>query len=114
MNKFIKDKIRITIDNIGSRMKKNIFEISEVKYIECGYKESAELPDIDANWKSLKRGDFVEGRDRHYWLSCEIKTPRTEENEDIVLEMITGSMGTWDLEDPQGIALSQRKNSSGL
>ncbi len=114
MNKFIKDKIRITIDNIGSRMKKNICEISEVKYIECGYKESAELPDIDANWKSLKRGDFVEGRDRHYWLSCEIKTPRTEENEDIVLEMITGSMGTWDLENPQGLLYLNGKIVQGF
>lgn len=103
MDKFVKDKVRVTCEKLKTLIEENVFEIPELKYIETDYKKAQEYPVVDDNWKPFVRNQRVSGKDGHFWFYTEIKTPSAEDNKEFVLEVITGSDGEWDAINPQGL-----------
>ena len=114
MDKFIKDKVRITCENLFELSEKVVYEIPEFKYVECGYKKSGEVPIVDKNWEIFKRSDFVLGQDKHFWFYAEFKTPSIKDKERLVLEFHTGQVGNRDMLNPQGILYLNGKIVQGI
>ena len=52
MDRFIKDKIRVTYENLQNLSEKVIYEIPEVKYIPYGYKSAQEIPKENSRFYS--------------------------------------------------------------
>ncbi len=103
MDKFIKDKIRITVDNLKNISENTVLKLSELRYIKSGYKKPQEYPAFDESWKLLNRHERVCGKDDHFWIYAKIKTPQTKPNEQVYLKIITDSNGGWDSDNPQGL-----------
>nr|QGT50950.1 alpha-mannosidase [uncultured Firmicutes bacterium] len=103
MDKFIKDKIKITCENLAELSCKNICEIDDLKYISSGYKTVGEVKTPDETWLPFGREGLVNGRDKHFWFYTKIKTPDVSKNQQLELEVITGHDGEWDVINPQGI-----------
>lgn len=114
MDKFIKDKVRVTCGNLEQMCEEVVYEIPELKYKESGYKKNGEFPNTDEIQKSLKRGERLEGKDSHFWLYVDITTPPAKDNEQIAIELITGKDGDWDGLNPQGLAYLNGKAVQGL
>ena len=103
MDKFIKEKVRVTLENLKKISQRTILDIEKVKYLSCSYKKGGELPGMDDCWKKFGLHDRVGGKDCHYWFYTEIKTPDIQDDEELLLEITVGHDGTWDIKDPQGI-----------
>lgn len=103
MNKFVKDKIRVSCETLWELSEKNVRKIPELRYISSGYKKAEEKAEPDENWQIFKRHDRVHGKDSHFWFYTEIRTPEVEEGQTLVLELITSNEGSWDALNPQGL-----------
>lgn len=114
MNPFIKDKIRITCENLKEISEKVIYEIPELQYVSAGYKLPQEQLLPDENWKTFSRNDRVQGKDGHFWFYTELQTPSVSENKSLALELITGHEGDWDARNPQGLLYLNGKIVQGL
>ena len=68
MDKFLLDKIRMTDYNLAISSGKCLEEIPELPFFESDYKQIGEFPDKSMFNKMLKRGERVDGHDRHYWF----------------------------------------------
>ena len=68
MDKFIKDKIRKTCENILWRnCEKTFLEIESLDYIEAdGYKRPQEIAKPDESWKPFGRDDRIQGNEKHF------------------------------------------------
>lgn len=114
MNPFVKDKIRITCENLKKLSETVIYEIPEMKYIPWGYKKGEERPALDESWKTFGRYDRVEGKDSHFWFYVELKTPAVSDHQSLALELITGKDGNWDATNPQGLLYLNGEIAQGL
>lgn len=114
MDKFLKGKVRTTAEQIKKLSQNTLLEIQELKFIASEYKKDREVPVPDDSWKEFKRNDYVSGRDKHFWFSTHISTPAIGENEELVLEVITGHDGDWDATNPQIIVYLNGELVQGL
>lgn len=114
MNKYIKDKVKITTETLWQLAEKGVEPINEWKYIACEYKKGNSLPEVNDDWKAFSRGDRVQGRDKHFWFYTEIKTPAVPKNHHLFFELATGHEGEWDADNPQGILYLNGKIAQGL
>ena len=114
MDKFIKDKIRITIQNLKELSENVVQKIPELLYIPCEYKKPQEMPVPDSEWKPFKRNDRVCGRDKHFWFYTEFKTSAVKNGQQLILDVITDYEGSWDASNPQGILYLNGKLCHGL
>lgn len=114
MRKFIKEKVGITCDKLAELSQKTIYEIPELKYIQCDYKSGKEIPVPDDSWKTLKRGEYVPGKDCHFWFYTEYTTPSAEKDEQIIFELRTSTKGPWDTQNPQVILYLNDEMTNGL
>lgn len=103
MDRFIKDKIRVTYENLQNLSEKVIYEIPEVKYIPYGYKSAQEIPKVDESWQKFCRNERIYGKDKHFWFYTEIKTPSISGTQQLVFEIVTGHEDEWDATNPQGL-----------
>ena len=103
MDKFIQEKIRVTLDNLSNISEKTVLKVSELRYIESGYKRSQEYPVFDENWKVLKRHERICGKDDHFWFYTKIKTPQINSDRSLYLKITTDIKSGWDLYNPQGL-----------
>ena len=114
MDKFVKDKVRVTIERLEELSTRSIEEIQQLKYIPCGYKSDNQVPKVDAEWNEFGRSDRVSGRDEHFWFYTEINTPVVSDDEQLYLEITTGHEGEWDAENPQGIVYLNGEIAHGV
>ena len=114
MDKFIKDKIRVTCSNLKDMTQKVVYQVPELLYTPCEYKKPQEKPTPDASWMPFKRHDRVCGRDKHFWFYAEVKTPPAKEGTQLILDVITDYEGSWDASNPQGILYLNGKLAHGL
>lgn len=114
MDKFINDKVRVTCDNLKALCDETAIEVPELLYRESGYKKSGEYPTVTADWKRLKRGERLSGKDLHFWLYAEVETPDAADGEELSLELVTGRDGDWDGLNPQGLLYLDGKIVQGL
>lgn len=116
MDKFIKDKIRKTCENIlWKNCEKKVLEIESLDYIEAkGYKASQEIAIPDENWMPFGRYDRIYGKDKHFWFHTNIETPKVADNEAVELEVVTGAEGLWAATNPQGLLYLDGKAVQGL
>ena len=114
MDKFIKDKVRVTCANLEQMCEEVVYEVSSLKYKESGYKKSGEFLVADNTWKTLQRGERLKGKDLHFWLYAHITTPAVNDNEQLAMELITGKDGDWDGLNPQCLVYINGKVVQGL
>lgn len=103
MDAFIKDKIRVTCENLKRLSEKTVYEIPELQFVPWEYKKAGERPTPDETWRPFARFERVQGKDKHFWFYTALKTPTILRNEQLFLELITGREGQWDATNPQGL-----------
>ncbi len=113
MDQFLVDKIRMTIGELALRSGKCLETISELSYFESGYKKIGEYPDLSMFTQTLKRGERIFGKDKHFWFHTEIDTPSVKEGEELVIELITGKKDGGDALNPQGLLYLNGKAVQG-
>ena len=109
---FIKEKIKITCDNLAAAANKKLFDLSGIEYVMCDYKTDNTPP--DDGWMPLDSKDRIFGKDGHCWFRASFKTPKTENGESIYLKCTTGKEGQWDATNPQGLVYLNGKMVQGL
>ncbi len=114
MNTFIKDKVRVTLENIDRLIVKSEQNIEKWKYITCDYKTEKTLPVPDSSWLDFCYNDEISGRDKHFWFYTELKTPLASENEEVFFEVTTGHEGEWSATNPQAILYLNGELAHGL
>lgn len=114
MNTFIKDKVRITLENIYRLIVKSGQNIEKWQYIACDYKTENTLPMPDSNWSEFLYNDKICGRDQHFWFYTEIKTPKVQKNEEVYFEITTGHEGEWPATNPQIILYLNGEMTHGI
>lgn len=114
MDAFIKDKVRISCENLKRLSEKTVYEIPELLFIPCDYKKAGEKPTPDETWRPFARFERVQGKDRHFWFYTVLKTPAASQNEQLLLEWITGREGQWDATNPQGLLYLNGEIVQGL
>ena len=114
MKIFVKDKVRVTIDNLLRLSVKSERNIEEWQYIACGYKSDNNLPTPNSEWKKFLYNDKICGRDKHFWLYTEIKTPSILEDEEVYFEIATGHEGEWPATNPQAILYLNGEIAHGI
>ncbi len=102
MDKFVKEKIRVTSEQIKKLSERTVLEVEELKYLPTDYKKTGYIPSLpDETWRPFRRGDRVFGKDKHFWFYTHISTPSTGENEEVILEAVTDKDNHWDVINPQ-------------
>lgn len=114
MDKFVKEKIRITYEKLSELSQEVVYEIPEFKFIKSDYKKPEEIMTPDESWQTFKRYDRVNGKDTHFWFYTELKTPSAQDGKRIVFELKTGSDGVWDAINPQGLLYLNGEIVQGL
>lgn len=109
---FIKEKIKITCDNLAAAANKKLFDLSGIEYVMCDYKTDNTPP--KDGWMPLDSKDRIYGKDGHCWFRASFKTPKTENGESIYLKCTTGKEGQWDATNPQGLVYLNGKMVQGL
>ena len=67
MDKFVKEKIRVTSEQIKKLSERTVLEVEELKYLPTDYKKTGYIPSLpDENWRPFRRGDRVFGKDKHF------------------------------------------------
>lgn len=114
MDKFVKEKVRVTCGNLKKLAVRKISEIDYLMYKPCGYKKPQELPQIDGSWSKLNRFDRVSGHDQHFWVYTQIETPSIAENEQLMLTLKTSLENEWADIDPQCLVYLNGTIAQGL
>ena len=68
--------------------------ITDIRYIECGYKNGNEKPQVDDTWKQITSDECLSGKDEHFWLYFKFTLPEDFVGEDVYLKLC--SRNDWD------------------
>ncbi len=109
---FIKEKIKITCDNLAAAANKKLCDLSGIEYVMCGYKTDNTPP--EEGWIPLDSKDRIYGKDGHCWFRASFKSPKTEKGESVYLKCTTGKEGQWDATNPQGLVYLNGQMVQGL
>ncbi len=100
MKQFLK-KLIVTCNMLEKYAYSHAGDIGKIMYTECGYKEN-DLPP-QKGWREFEPGMRLYGKDRHYWLRLNFKTPLCRPEQRIVLKSATGFEGERDTLNPQSM-----------
>lgn len=72
--------------------------LGDMKRKECGYKSGSVIPEIDDSWTDFHQGDTFGGRDKHFWLACQVDIPNeflnaSKNGEELYLSYALSSYG---------------------
>ena len=98
---FIKEKIKITCENLFGFANTELYALEGVEYVMCDYKTDNSPP--ENGWLPFGLKDRVYGKDGHCWFRAKFKTPKLDKNESVYLKCTTGKEGQWDATNPQGL-----------
>ena len=98
---FVKDKIKITCDNLWQIANKRLYGINNVEYVMCDYKKD-NTPPTDG-WMPFNENDYVYGADEHCWFRTSFKTPEAKNHISYYVKCTTGYEGEWDATTAQGL-----------
>ena len=98
---FLKDKLRVTCNQLWDFSHRQIGTLEAVEYMEADYKVGNTPP--TEGWKPFAPGTRVQGRDRHYWFRTTFTTPPVRESFSYYARCATGLEGQWDATNPQGL-----------
>lgn len=90
MDKYILDKVKQTYTKLLALSEIKLFDIENIKYYECDYKEVGFLPSPDAPWIEYNSKTRFSNLHKHYWLSFEVETPQVTDNHELFLNFSTG------------------------
>ena len=114
MDKFIRDKVRVTCENLAGLCDGVISEIPELLYIETPYKSGHVYPQPDDSWRKLTRSERLSGKDAHFWLCADVKTPAAKDGYEFAMELMTGKDGNGHALNPQGLVYLNGKIVQGI
>ena len=99
MDRFVKEKIRITCERLYSLSEHIVQRVPALHYAPYDAADIPQTPDI---LPKLARGESLEGGERNYWLHATIETPRVADTERLTLVFSVRS-GGWDASNPQAL-----------
>lgn len=108
---FIKEKIRVTLNNLQKLIDKAVFEIKPLEYVPAEYE--AKLPAPTDGWKQYDYGAELHTNDAHFWIKGEFTTPAAKDGKQIILSFTTAANG-WDAQNPQGLLYLNGKAVQGF
>lgn len=98
----IDNKIKVMCSKLNEQRKRKIFDIENIEYVKTdGYKKDNNFP--EKGWQPFEKGQLLFGKDMHYWLKTEFRTPDICETKYLVYKTTTGFEGEWDAINPQGL-----------
>ena len=103
MEDFLNEKIFKTCERLQELSRRKVCTIDEMRMCESEYKKKGEMPCEEAFDKIFKKDDRIAGRDKHFWFSFKIKTPKLQPGKEYRLIFTTGYEGQWDALNPQGL-----------
>lgn len=109
---FIKEKIKITCQNLYDAAHKEFCVFDGVEYTLCDYKQGNNPP--EKGWKPYGTKDKIYGRDNHAWFRFSFITPKADMNMSYYIKCTTGHEGQWDAKNPQGLIYLNGKMVQGL
>lgn len=109
---FIKEKIKITCENLYTAANRELYLFDEMEYALCDYKQGNTPP--ENGWLPYNSKDKIYGRDEHAWFRFSFKTPKAEKNSSYYIKCTTGHEGQWDATNPQGLVYLNGKMVQGL
>ncbi len=109
---FVKDKIKITCENLHGFAYNKLYDIDDIEYVYCDYKTDNSFP--SDGWKPFGKNDRVYGKDGHCWFKTTFKTPKAVAHKNYFIKCTTGFEGQWDATNPQGLIYLNGKMVQGL
>ena len=111
---FLKDKIRVTLDNLNIHRKAWRLPVDGFLYRECAPKTDNTLPSLqDADLVPFEGDEWRLGEDRHAWFCKHLVLPDDLKGQKIRMEITTGTRG-WNVKNPQFIAYVDGEMVQGL
>ena len=111
---FLKDKIRVTLENLNRHLRLWEQEIDGFSYMETPYKTDNVLPCADDPRFTVFEGkEWRLGGDRHAWFYKHVVLPEEVVGQQTRMEIFTGTRG-WNVRNPQFIAYVDGKMVQGL
>ena len=111
---FLKDKIRVTLENLNRHLRLWEQEIDGFSYMETAYKTDNVLPCADDPRFTVFEGkEWRLGGDRHAWFYKHVVLPEEVVGQQTRMEIFTGTRG-WNVRNPQFIAYVDGKMVQGL
>ena len=109
---FVAEKIKKTCEMLEKYISQEICKLEDLKYQKTEYKKGHTPPKM--GYKAYVPHTSLYGADTHYWFKFQFETPKAEEPFYYVLEMTTGSEGTWDAINAQGLLYLNGKMVQGF
>lgn len=97
---FIVEETEIILEKLSELKESHLRDI-DFEYIECDYKLSNVPPSADADWKPFKKGQRMDGVDRHFWIHITMDAIEKINGKEIVFSLKTAREGEWDACNPQ-------------
>lgn len=109
----IKNKIKVICDKLEGQRKGPMFKVTDLEYVKAdGYKTNNEFP-VDG-WQPLPEGFKFTGKDEHFWIRANFKTPDIPDRKYLMIKCTTGFEGKWDATNPQGLLYLNGKMTQGF
>ncbi len=100
---FIKEKIRVSIENLASFRATHLKNLNIEFFHTDGYKKGVEIPVNFTAWRTLEDLQQLNGVDEHYWLKINIPAVEAHKNKALCFSLRTGRERQWDARNPQGL-----------
>lgn len=111
---FIKEKIRVSIENLISFKTTHCENLSVEFFHTDGYKKGTEIPVDSSAWCCLEPDRQFDGVDEHYWLKINVPAVKAQKNKALYFSLKTGREGKWDASNPQGLIYIDGKAMQAL
>lgn len=108
----VEKKIQRTVNELRARSICFAGDISDISIVECGYKENDNPP--ESGWQEFKKGQRIQGYDKHFWFRLRFKTPFAANGRSVVLSTASGYEGERDTINPQGMVFINGKIKQAL
>ena len=99
--KFLDQKIRLNIDRIASTICVSSQRITDVFYMETGYKEKQGIP--ETGWEPYDINTILTELDKHYWFKFNVHTPSVKNGQSLYFKLRSGVENQDCAKNPQGI-----------
>lgn len=109
----IKNKIKVICGKLECQRKGPMFKVTDLEFVKAnGYKTDNEFP-VDG-WQPLPEGFKFTGKDEHFWIRANFKTPDIPDRKYLMIKCTTGFEGKWDATNPQGLLYLNGKMTQGF
>ena len=106
-------KVNVTCEILKGQSFRVLEPIKDIEYVECDYKQN-NIPPMNG-WEPFVNGSCIKGADKHFWFKLRFNTPKTSDNQRVVLDTLTVfDKNPWYLSKPQSMIFVDGKTIQAL